>query len=88
MLTWNTSGITSQGEEFQRQVLALVRTFDAFDVENDPYQEHDFGSLLVEDLRVLFKIDYYDPSREAASSDPADATDTQRVMTIMLADEY
>ena len=31
-----------------------------FDSGNDPYGEHDFGALTVEDKVIFFKIDYYD----------------------------
>jgi uncharacterized protein DUF3768 len=33
-------------------------------------------------------IDYYDPTEEFGSQDPADPTKTVRVLTILLADEY
>ena len=38
--------------------------------------------------RVFFKIAYYDLTRAMHSEDAADPTKTERVMTIMLADEY
>jgi hypothetical protein len=36
----------------------------------------------------MFKIDYYDKSLEFGSPDPADPTVTERIITIMLAEEY
>jgi hypothetical protein len=42
----------------------------------------------VEGPKVLWKIDYYDPTFSVHSDDPGDATVTGRVLTIMLASEY
>jgi hypothetical protein len=55
---------------------------------NDPYGEHDFGALTVEDRKIFFKIDYYDRALAGGSPDPADPRVTTRVLTIMLAEEY
>ena len=49
--------------------------------------EHDFGSLLIADEKLIWKIDYYDLSLDYGSKDLADPAQTTRVMTIMLADE-
>ena len=69
-------------------VYAKVQTFDAFTPDNDPYGEHDFGSFEFAGETCFWKIDYYDPSMEAGSEDPADEDKTARVLTIMLASEY
>jgi hypothetical protein len=37
---------------------------------------------------IMFKIDYYDRGMSMHSPDPADPSATQRVITIMLAEEY
>jgi Protein of unknown function (DUF3768) len=83
-----TLGIHDQGLGFTGDVLDAVRDFVAFDRDNDPYGEHDFGALTVEGQRIFFKIDYYDLSLQAHSPDAADPAVTHRVMTIMLASEY
>jgi Protein of unknown function (DUF3768) len=36
----------------------------------------------------MFKIDCYDPTLSMHSADPADPNVTERVITIMLAEEY
>jgi len=65
-----------------------ARVFDEFSQANDPYEEHDFGALDVDGHRVFFKIDYYDTKLEWHSPDPANPEVTERVITIMLAEEY
>jgi hypothetical protein len=69
-------------------IVGSVAAFDSFAHANDPYCEHDFGSLTVLGHRVMWKIDYYDRQLQGGSPDPADASVTERVLTIMLASEY
>lgn len=69
-------------------LLNEVRHFDAFDEDNDPYHEHDFGSLLWRGERIFWKIDYYDAAMCCSSSDPTDLSVTTRVLTVMLSSEY
>lgn len=83
-----TRGVAALGPDFVAAALAAVATFDAFDADNDPYGEHDFGVLTVGLQRVMFKLDYYDRSLTAGSPNPADPTVTVRVLTVMLASEY
>jgi hypothetical protein len=83
-----TVGFQALPEEVQVEVLDAVRKFEAFTPDNDPYQEHDFGSFTYQGHRIFWKIDYYDPSLAFGSEDPANPSQTKRVLTIMLADEY
>lgn len=83
-----TNGITTQTPEFARAVLEAVRDFDSFSDANDPWAEHDFGSLMVMQQRILWKIDYYDRAGMKHSPDPSLSKLTLRVLTIMLAEEY
>ena len=69
-------------------ILDLVRWFDAFTQDNDPYGEHDFGSFSYAGETVFWKWVYYDVDLTMHSPDPSDATVTTCVLTIMLADEY
>jgi Protein of unknown function (DUF3768) len=48
----------------------------------------DFGSFEADGQMIMFKIDYYDQNMAMHSPDPADPSVTERVITIMLADEY
>ena len=83
-----TSGIVAKGPDFVAHAVSAVRSFDAFTDDNDPWQEHDCATLDVDGESVMFKIDYYDENMEYGSPDPADPAVTQRVLTIMLAEEY
>ena len=69
-------------------LLDQVRRFDAFTPDNDPYGEHDFGSLRHAAETIFWKFDYYDVDLQMHSPDPSDPAVTTRVLTIMLADEY
>jgi hypothetical protein len=83
-----TRGTIDLGAKRQIAILTAIAAFDAFDVGDDPYGEHDFGALTVEGERILFKIDYLDRGLTSHSPDPADPTVTARVLTVMLAEEY
>lgn len=41
-------------------LIMVVRTFDDFTEDNDPYGEHDFGAIDWHGERAFWKIDYYD----------------------------
>ena len=66
----------------------MLQTTDGFDADNDPHGERDFGDLDWRGTSLLWKIDYYDSDMLHASSDPAHAAATKRVLTVMLASEY
>ena len=67
-------------------VLSMVQDFNEFDLDNDPYGEHDFGSFEVFGKKLFWKIDYYDSNLESWA-DPL-SSECHRVLTVMLADEY
>jgi len=83
-----TPGIAALGREAVNRLVQTISTFDDFCTANDPHGEHDFGAFEFEDKRIIFKIDYFDRDLRFASPDPADASVTERIITIMLAEEY
>ncbi|OCJ67343.1 hypothetical protein A6U97_00925 [Agrobacterium tumefaciens] len=83
-----TSGIKSLPDAIQSRIVEAVQKFDAFTPDNDPHGEHDFGSVIIEGHRVFWKIDYYDRTMQYGSEDPANPAVTERVLTMMLAEEY
>ena len=98
------AGFRSLPEADQSHVRELIETYDAFDEDSDPHGERDFGCVYQlgdgrwtterprlradERERVFWKLDYYDHAMRFASDDAANPAVTQRVLTIMLADEY
>ena len=83
-----TAGVAALGTDFLMQAVSAVIAFDSFTADNDPYGEHDFGSITMRGHKLFWKIDCYDKELCYGSSDPADPAVTRRVMTIMLASEY
>ena len=83
-----TAGISSLPPHTQTLILQAVQSFKTFTSDNDPYGEHDFGSINLQEQAIFWKIDYYDNALEYASPDPSDPAVTTRVLTIMLAEEY
>ncbi len=67
-------------------LLKVIEVFDSFSPDNDPYGEHDFGSLGWHGQKIFWKIDYYDQGL-CYGLDPLDPK-CRRIMTVMLVSEY
>ena len=83
-----TPGIAALGAEAVARIVKTIAIYDDFCHANDPYEEHDFGSFEVDGQTIFFKIDYFDKALTSHSPDPTDPSVTERVITIMLAEEY
>jgi hypothetical protein len=83
-----TRGIAALPPQEQMAIMVRVHTFDAFTPDNDPHGEHDFGSFEYAGKTVFWKIDCYDRDLNYGSPDPSDESVTERVLTVMLAEEY
>ena len=83
-----TPDVAALGAEAVERIVKTIAVFDDFCHANDPHQEHDFGSFEADGHMIMFKIDYLDQNLSMHSPDPADPAITQRVITIMLAQEY
>ena len=83
-----TSGVAALGAEAVARIVKTIAVYEDFCRANDPHEEHDFGAFEAEGDVIFFKIDYYDKSLTYHSPDAADPAVTQRVITIMLAEEY
>ena len=85
---FQTEGINALPAAEQSAIRQQVETFTDFTTHNDPHGERDFGAFEHNGTRIFWKIDYYAPNMEHGSENPADPTQTVRVLTIMLASEY
>ena len=49
-----TAGINAKSQDDIARILSKVRQFDHFTKDNDPYNEHDFGSLcfLISEVQI------------------------------------
>jgi hypothetical protein len=83
-----TPGVSALGQQAVERIVKTIAVYDDFCHANDPHEEHDFGSFEAEGKTIFFKIDYYDRSLTYHSPDPSDPSVTERVITIMLAEEY
>lgn len=104
MQTENAVEIAKKNDMFRRSKLGITVTpgaqaledlgglidevcrFNDFTEDNDPYGEHDFGVLYWHNDKIYWKIDYYTPELKGWC-DPL-SPDCNRVLTIMLAEEY
>ena len=82
-----TRGVLAFGDQVPG-ILQGVAAYDDFADGNDPHGEHDFGAIIFSGQKIFWKIDYYDNNMQYGSPDPANASVTSRVLTIMLSDEY
>jgi hypothetical protein len=83
-----TAGVAALGAEAVARIVKTIAIYDDFCHANDPYEEHDFGSFEADGHTIFFKIDYYNKALTSHSPDPADPLVTERVITMMLAEEY
>ena len=83
-----TPGIAALGSEAVQRLVQTIAIFDDFCSANDPHDEHDFGAFHFDGVEIFFKIDYFDKDLKFHSPDPADSNVTERVITLMLAEEY
>ena len=83
-----TCGVAALGAEAVARIIHAIAAYDDFCHANDPYEEHDFGSFEADGHVIFFKIDYFDKNLTYHSPDPSDPSVTERVITIMLAEEY
>lgn len=83
-----TRRVVELGAEVIHALTESLQRYDDFTADNDPYGEHDFGTMTNMGHELFFKIDYYDIDLSAHSPDPANPAVTTRVLTIMLSEEY
>ena len=82
-----TQAVAALGSLTNLFIHAKIAAFDDFNEGNDPYGEHDFGSVTLDGkTKIFWKIDYYaDTSMEYGAEDKLNC---YRFLVIMLAEEY
>ena len=83
-----TPGVESLRDETRLKILFEMMAFDDFTPDNDPYGEHDMGSVKADGETAFWKIDYYDLDYLYHSPAKDDPEVTNRVLTIMKPEEY
>ena len=73
----------------QRSLITAIRTAE-FKPDNDPYGEHDFGSFMLGDTKILWKIDVYenDGTFSYGAEHPENPDTSFRLVTFMLPQDY
>ena len=56
MVTWGVLAITGYNSA---ELSGALAAYDAFDAENDPHGERDFGDLTLWGEDMFWKVDYY-----------------------------
>lgn len=80
-----TCGVAALGAEAVALIVKTISVYDDFCHASDPHEEHDFGSFDADGHVIFFKIDLYEePEVKDSNGEPV----VNRVLTIMLADEY
>ena len=87
-MTLITNGIGALGLPTVNAIFTAIAEFKDFNADNDPWGEHDCAVLTVGAHRIIFKIDYFDRDLRWHSPDASDPAVTERVLTVMLAEEY
>ena len=82
-----TQGVVALPLDVRARLILAVQSFNQFTADNDPYGEHDFGSVEIAGETYFWQIAYYAPDLRSGAGDAA-LPETARVLTIMRADEY
>jgi len=69
------------------EITKAVREFDAFTADDEPWDEHDFGQVIVDGQSYFWKIYAHDPGMASGSTDTTDEAATRRIIRIMTENE-
>ena len=91
-LTTMTRGVAALGPAFWVKVIAKLASLEPKDFPkgDDPYGERDFIVFEVADEKLYGKIDYFAKGSDymAGAETPENPETTDRVLTVMLREEY
>lgn len=87
-----TPGVVALGFIASLVIEQEIQRYDAFDPENDPEGEHNFGAITIHidaaPIKIWWKIDLYDLNFQHGSEARDDPAQTRRVLTILLPSEH
>ncbi|WP_158598538.1 DUF3768 domain-containing protein [Notoacmeibacter ruber] len=83
-----TRAVAFESEAFQLAAMQAVAAQTAFEDDNDPYGEHDFGKVTALGKDLFWKIDLYDADYQYGTEDALDDAQTRRLLTIMFPEDY
>ena len=87
-----TQGVAALGLGAGLRMMLAVQAFADFTEDNDPFGMHDFGTIEIEadgrTVKVYWKIDLYDRDYLYGSEAPDDPSQTRRLLTLLLPDEW
>lgn len=83
-------GIVVLPADTQVRIMQLVKTDGTFIPANNPHEERDFGICECDGRRIFWKIDAYQTGTDymVGAESPDDPATTDRVLTVMLDEEY
>jgi hypothetical protein len=83
-----TQQVAAMPSEDRAAIVLLVRLFNDFSEENDPLDEHNFGSVDHKSKTYFWRFEYWDKNYECRSKNHSNLAITRRVLTIMHSSEY
>ena len=87
-----TQGVAALGPAFWVKVIARLASLEPkdYDPGNDPHGERDFSVFEVDGHKCYGKIDYFERGGNftAGAEHPENVETTDRVLTVMLREEY
>jgi len=83
-----SKGVQSLNADMRKRILTGVKIYNAFAPQGDEQKERDFGAFSCDEHDIFWVIDCYDENSHYLSDNPADLNRTNRVLRVMLVDEY
>lgn len=83
-----TAAVADRGVLFTDTCRRTTGFHSDFPESADPNGLHEFGAFQIRGVNVWWKIDAYDRNYEYGSDNPADPTQTARVLTILFPSDW
>lgn len=80
-------GVAALDKETQTRTIRAIALFSDFTEYKDAYHENDCAMVTLDGYRLLWKVEYYDPTLQHNSEDSPELSKTVRVMATMIPEE-